>query len=242
MLGDSAVLNVSVPTSALPGSVTAELKIYPNLMAHVWESIEAILERPYGCGEQTISSTYPSILLLRYAKQAGRESSPETARARRYAQLGYDRLLSYAAPDGGFTYWGRGEADLALTAYAVMFLNDAKEVIPVDDSVEQHARSWLLNQIKPDGHWVAGNYWNETENPRQSAMLTAYIARVLATARPTTADGAASQDCGGFRSQPSQCTRLARPANSTARRAILDCVVRPGAAQFRQRRKPRSRK
>ncbi len=193
MLGDSAALSISVPASALPGSVEAELKIYPNLMAHVWESIEAILERPYGCGEQSISSTYPSILLLRYAKQAGRESSPETARARRYAQLGYDRLLTYAAPDGGFTYWGRGDADLALTAYAVMFLNDAKEVIPVDDSVTQHARSWLLNQMKPDGHWAARNYWNGAEDPRQSAMLTAYIARVLATARPAAADGTASQ-------------------------------------------------
>jgi hypothetical protein len=194
MLRDSAILNISIPQNALPGSAEAELKIYPNLMAHVWEAMEAILERPYGCGEQTISSTYPSILLLRYAKQAGRESAPETARARRYAQLGYDRLLSYAAADGGFTYWGRGDPDLALTAYALMFLNDAKDVIPVDDSVSQSARSWLLNKIMPDGHWQALEYWNKTEDSRRSAMLTAYIARVLAIARPSPAgDGASKQ-------------------------------------------------
>ena len=193
MLRDSAILNVSIPRNALPGSAEAELKIYPNLMAHVWEAMEAILERPYGCGEQTISSTYPSILLLRYAKQAGRESAPETARARRYAQLGYDRLLSYAAADGGFTYWGRGEPDLALTAYALMFLNDAKDVIPVDDSVTQSARSWLLNKIMPDGHWQALEYWNRTEDLRRSAMLTAYIARVLAIARPSSRDHGASK-------------------------------------------------
>jgi hypothetical protein len=188
----SALLNLSIPANALPGSFDAELKIYPNLMAHVWEAIEAILERPYGCGEQTISSTYPSILLLRYAKQAGRESSPETARARRYAQLGYDRLLSFAAPSGGFTYWGRGDTDLALTAYALMFLNDAKDVIPVDDSVAQKARTWLLNQIRPDGHWVAP-YWEKNENLQRSAILTAYIARVLANTTPRPADNASDK-------------------------------------------------
>jgi hypothetical protein len=193
MFGDSTTLNLSVPENALTSSVEAELKIYPNLMAHVWEAIEAILERPYGCGEQTISSTYPSILLLRYAKQAGRESSPEALRARRYAQLGYDRLLSYADPSGGFTYWGRGDTDLALTAYALMFLHDAKDVIPVDDSLVQHAQTWLLNQTKPDGHWAATDYWSKTEDPGRSAMLTAYIARVLAITKSAPSSNPASK-------------------------------------------------
>jgi hypothetical protein len=71
VFGDTALLDLTVPDTAISGSVETTLKIYPNLTAHVLESIEAILERPYGCGEQTISSTYPSVLLLRYAKDAG---------------------------------------------------------------------------------------------------------------------------------------------------------------------------
>ncbi len=192
ILKASAALNLSIPQNALPGSIEAELKVYPNLMAHVWEAIEAILDRPYGCGEQTISSTYPSVLLLRYAKQAGREESPETMKARKYAQLGYGRLLSYQAEGGGFTYWGRSDsADVALTAYALMFLHDAKEVIPVDDSVIEHAQSWLLKQMQPDGYWPAHQYWSKDEDARRSAMLTAYVARVLAmTASRQTASPA----------------------------------------------------
>lgn len=194
ILGDSAELNLSIPEDALSGSVQAELKVYPNLMAHVWEAIGAILERPYGCGEQTISSTYPSILLLQYAKRAGRENSPETLKARHYAQLGYAQLLSYATADGGFSYWGHGErADLSLTAYAVMFLRDAKEVIPVDDSVIQQAQSWLLKQMKPDGHWPAQYYWSQTEEPSRIAMVTAYIARVLAMSTPSASSDAAGK-------------------------------------------------
>ena len=185
LLEDFAALDISIPADALPGSSAAELKVYPNLMAHVWEAIDAILQRPYGCGEQTISSTYPSILLLRYAKQAGRENATETAKARKYAQLGYDRLLSYQDSSGGFSYWGHNEKpDLALTAYAVMFLHEAKDVIPVDDSLAHLAQTWLLNQIQEDGHWAAHYYGSNDENVRQSAMLTAYVARVLALTLP----------------------------------------------------------
>ena len=182
---DAASLDLIIPDSAISGSVETTLKIYPNLTAHVLESIAAILERPYGCGEQTISSTYPSILLLRYAKRSGFEKSPLVPRARRYTQLGYERLLSYRAPSGGFSYWGKGDADLALTVYAIKFLSDASEFVAVDDSVIQEAVSWVLNRIQPDGHWEARD-WKGNEDTRRSVMLTAYIARMIVNAKLTT--------------------------------------------------------
>ena len=92
-------------------------------MAHVIESVEAIMSRPYGCGEQTISSTYPSLLLLRHRKVSG-EDSPLRPRAERYLSLGYSRLLNYRDESGGFTYWGHGKPDMALTAYAIRFLSE----------------------------------------------------------------------------------------------------------------------
>jgi hypothetical protein len=181
VFGDAASLELTIPDTAIPGSVETTLKVYPNLTAHVLESIEAILERPYGCGEQTISSTYASVLFLKYAKEAGAEKSPLAVRARRYAQLGYERLLSYRAPSGGFSYWGKGDAaDLALTVYAIKFLSDASEFVAVDDSVIQEAASWVLNQVQPDGHWAARD-WRGNEDSRRSAMLTAYIARMIAS-------------------------------------------------------------
>jgi hypothetical protein len=184
---DAAALDLTIPGTAIPGSVETTLKIYPNLTAHVLESIEAILERPHGCGEQTISSTYPSVLLLKYAKDTGDEKSPLVPRARRYAQLGYERLLSYRAPSGGFSYWGKGDADLALTVYAIKFLSDAREFVAVDDTVIQEATSWVLNQVQPDGHWAARD-WKGNEDSRRSAMLTAYVARMIVTSK-LTAEG-----------------------------------------------------
>jgi uncharacterized protein YfaS (alpha-2-macroglobulin family) len=99
ILSDHGNLTIDIPSTAIPNSLRAELKIYPNLLGHVAESVEAIMERPYGCGEQTISSTYPSLLLLRNYKQTGQDS-PLRAKAERYVRAGYARLLNYRHEDG----------------------------------------------------------------------------------------------------------------------------------------------
>ncbi len=184
IVNDGAAFDLHIPANALAGSLDGKLKIYPNLNAHVLESIEAILERPYGCAEQSISSTYPSVLLLNYLKSTGKENSAVASKARRYVQLGYARLLSYRASDGGFTYWGKGEADLALSAYAVKFLNDASAFIDVDDAIVNDGVTWLLKQAQPDGRWMARN-WNGDENPQRTAILTAYIAKIVSSVKLT---------------------------------------------------------
>jgi len=213
ILRDSSVLEVKVPADAVPRSTRSELKIYPNLMAHAIESVEAIMSRPYGCAEQTISSTYPSLLVLRYYRRAGGDAAdvkprPIAAKAARYVQQGYERLLSYRSNSGGFSYWGRGEPDLALTAYAVRFLTDARAVLSVDESVLTGARDWLVRQQSVDGSWAADS-WDKTTNRRRSAMLTAYIARILAMQEP---------DAGV---QPgAQTTTKATPPATPLRRAL----------------------
>lgn len=179
VFGATGTLEINVPADAIKGSVRAELKVYPNLMAHVTEGIEGILRRPYGCGEQTISSTYPNVMALRLLKNMKQGEAPATAaiatKARKFAQAGYERLLNYRAESGGFTYWGKGEPDLALTAYALRFLQDASEVIDVGENILEEARAWLLKQQQSDGRW--SHYKNE--DTRQSAMHTALLLRVL---------------------------------------------------------------
>jgi hypothetical protein len=178
-------MEFSIANETIPGSARAELKIYPNLLAHAMESVEAIMSRPYGCGEQTISSTYPSLLLLLHQKRTGQEFS-EQKRAERYLKLGYARLLNYNDPSGGFSYWNKGEPDLALTAYALRFLKDAKQVMDVDEDLITRATDWLLKQQAADGSWAPKYHYAGFEKQR-TTMLTAYVARVLAMIEPKTA-------------------------------------------------------
>ncbi len=179
-----ALLEISIPHETIKGSARAELKLYPNLMAHVVESVEAIMSRPYGCGEQTISSTYPSLLLLHNRKLTGADF-PNRLRAEKYLREGYDRLLNYHHVSGGVSYWSKGQPDIALTAYALRFLSDAQTLIDVDQSAIARARDYLIKQQQTDGSWSAVSYGNQAAAERRTALLTAYVARSLAMTRAT---------------------------------------------------------
>ncbi len=174
---NSAQFEVNFPENMLPKTNKAELKIYPNLMSHVTESVEGLLQRPYGCGEQTISSTYPNLMLLKFIKT----NNSLTKQAKKYLKVGYERLLGYQVADGGFSYWGgKDESNLALTAYALRFLNDAKSFIEVDENVVEKAANYLIKLQRPDGSFYKKYTWETTEDNRRVKMSTTYIARTLA--------------------------------------------------------------
>ncbi|HEX8474838.1 MAG TPA: alpha-2-macroglobulin family protein [Pyrinomonadaceae bacterium] len=187
IFGATGTLEADVPAAAIVGTPRAQLKIYPNLMSHVVEGVEGILQRPYGCGEQTISSTYPNLLVLRHYRRRGdnNQTLPHVAaKAQRYLEDGYKRLLNYRHASGGFSYWqDESEADAALTAYALQFLTDAVGVIPVDREVIRGARGWLVKQQHKNGSWQPRYFYRNTEDERHALMQTAYVARVLARAR-----------------------------------------------------------
>jgi hypothetical protein len=171
--GGSTTLVLHLPADAIPGSLHAELLLYPNLGGHLLHSMKAVLERPYGCGEQTISSAYPSLLYLELLTASG-TPSPSQAEAQTYLQQGYDRLLGYFGAGGGLTYWGRDDEvpDAALTAYGIEFLTEAEPYITVDRSRIVDAIGWLIASQQPDGSWKP--HYGET-----NADHILYVAEVL---------------------------------------------------------------
>lgn len=176
LFSNSAQFEVNFPENALPQTAKAELKIYPNLMSHITESVEGLLQRPYGCGEQTISSTYPNLMLLKFS-----QSSPLSSKAKKYLKAGYERLLGYQIADGGFSYWGgKDESNLALTAYALRFLSDAKQFIEVDEKVLENAVNYLIKQQRADGSFYKKYNWEKEEDKERAIMTTTYFARTLA--------------------------------------------------------------
>ena len=172
-------LSMEVPGSALPGSVEAELVVYPSLIAHVSDAIEGIMERPYGCAEQTISSAYPSLLWLQIQKAQHFPSSPVDARANHYVKLAYAKLLRYREPGGGFSLWGKGRPEISVSAYALRFLSEASEFTEVDPDVIAATRQWLLQQATPQGTWMErGSDGKLLEG--YALYDTAYVVEVLA--------------------------------------------------------------
>jgi hypothetical protein len=186
IVGADGAFDLDIPATALPDALRTELKFYPNLSAHVLEGIEGILERPHGCGEQTISSAYVNVLALRMFKQRGMLDSPVALRALENTREGIARLTTFQQWTGGFTYWGGvSEPDAALTAYALRFLKDAGEFAPVDESMVSSARKWLLKNQSEDGRWRFVHYWSGTVDDRRTILSTAYVAWTLADADDT---------------------------------------------------------
>jgi hypothetical protein len=197
LAGGSAAFDVMVPNTAIRGSIDSELRVYPNLVAHVFDAMRGIGARPAGCAEQVTSTAYVSLLALELLKKAGQDdpNAPKNPRAalaksaREAVQEGYLTLTGLQSPDGGFRYWNSMNSDVALTAYVLRFLNAAGEFTPVDDSVILRSRAYLIARQQKSGAWTAwrwtpdksGDYaLAEVEDPN----VTAYVTRSLAETMP----------------------------------------------------------
>ena len=64
-----------------------------------------MLRVPNGCFEQTSSSAYPNILIIDYLRKNKISSPKLMMESERLLNLGYQRLLTFERPGGGFDWW-----------------------------------------------------------------------------------------------------------------------------------------
>src|SRR5437870_3922664 len=74
-------LPLATSPHAIPRSIQGHLKTYPSLLARTLEPSELFLEPPHGCGDHTLSSTSPNLLLLKALKEQGFADEQLSARA-----------------------------------------------------------------------------------------------------------------------------------------------------------------
>lgn len=129
--------------------------------------------------EQTSSSAYPNILVADYVKKA-RVASPQILmKAEEYLNVGYQKLLTFERPGGGFDWWGNGPPLVWLSAYGLQEFNDMAKVYPIDKGVIDRTQKWLMSQQDKDGTWSnIGATHGETITRMGDAklLLTSYVA------------------------------------------------------------------
>jgi len=187
MVSDALELAIDVPEGAIEAATTALLKLYPGMFAQVVDGLENMLQMPSGCFEQTSSTTFPNILVLRYLRDA-KKSKPELeATALRYLQAGWQRLVTYEVPGGGFSWFGDAPANKVLTAYGLMEFEDMDKVYEIDRKVIARTRSWLVQQqqgdgsFRPDASHLHEESWGDMQ--KSSLLVSAYITWSLAHTR-----------------------------------------------------------
>ncbi len=178
---------VNIPGEAIAGTQSLVVKIYPGVVSQVVEGLDSILRMPFGCFEQTSSTTYPNVLVLDYLKSSNQTSPEVQLKAEEYINLGYQRLTTFEVENsGGFSLFGDPPADRMLTAYGLQEFSDMSRVAEVDPALIQRAAEWLLAQQARDGSWendrglVHENTWSSLGDDR--LPVTAYIAWSLIAA------------------------------------------------------------
>jgi hypothetical protein len=148
-LETTAEHDLRFPADAIPDSSSVLVRLYPGPLSQVIEGMDSILRMPGGCFEQTSSSTYPNVLALDYMKRTKKLTPEVHAKAEGYIGNGYQRLLTFEVPGGGFSWFGQAPANKILTAYGLMEFNDMAKVSEVDPKLIQRTATGSRASSKP---------------------------------------------------------------------------------------------
>ncbi len=181
---DGLAETIDLPEGLIPGTQRLMVKIYPGVVSQVVEGLDSILQMPYGCFEQTSSTTYPNILVLDYLETTDQVSPEVQMKAEEYINLGYQRLTTFEVTGGGFSLFGDTPADIMLSAYAVQEFSDMNRVHPVDEALITRTADWLLNQQNSNGSWDTVESFHESNLTAQTDPLpvTSYVTWSMAVA------------------------------------------------------------
>ena len=138
-------------TGWVPGTERTSLWLTNNPYGEAFAHMKYLIRYPYGCVEQTTSSTRP----LLFASAILGASDPDLVQPEKIDKMvmhGVDRLMRMQTPSGGFAYWiGGDQPNLWGTAYATHLLLDAKKAgfsVPQDglDAAVNYMDSTVANQ------------------------------------------------------------------------------------------------
>ncbi|MDP6543129.1 MAG: MG2 domain-containing protein [Phycisphaerae bacterium] len=180
-------INVPIPSDAVAGSIALRLKLYPSTFSELMDGLEGVFRQPHGCFEQTSSTTYPNVMALSYMRANGLDNPEAIAKATRYIQMGYQRLLSFEVKGGGFDWFGRGPANVVLTAYGLMEFADMAKVHNVDAKLLARTAAWLASQQTASGVWrFQPGCFHEpfTGGDNSELAITAYVTWAIASYDP----------------------------------------------------------
>ncbi|MEO6576042.1 MAG: alpha-2-macroglobulin family protein, partial [Polyangiaceae bacterium] len=187
-LTGSTQASLELPKNAIDGGNDLYVKVYGGPLSQVSEGLDGVFHLPHGCFEQTSSTTYPSVLALDFLGRT-KAVSPELERkARGYIGEGYQRLVSFEVPGGGFSLYGKSPASTTLTAYGLMEFADMSRVSSVDEVLIERTRDWLFKKRTATGGWANPAAYDpdgKKENIKDDVLVTAYVAWAIAESRST---------------------------------------------------------
>lgn len=168
---------------AIEGTVDATVQLYPSPVATLVEGMEGLLREPGGCFEQTSSSNYPNIMVLRYLQEHGDVDPSVAQRASGMLDRGYQLLTSYETSEEGYEWFGSAPAHEALTAYGLVEFVDMADVHgAVDPAMIDRTADYLLSRRDGRGGYQRNGRALDSFGRASDEVTDAYITWSLALA------------------------------------------------------------
>lgn len=149
--GETVSHEIEIPGDLVKGSLNSRIVVYPTPLASMTEALERLIREPYGCFEQTSSTTYPLVMAQQYFMSHQGVDPSLIERSSEILAKGYDRLLGFECKSGGFEWFGHDPGHDALTAYGLLEFTDMSQVRYVDPAMLDRTRTWLLAQRNGQG-------------------------------------------------------------------------------------------
>ncbi|MFK7927895.1 MAG: MG2 domain-containing protein [Myxococcota bacterium] len=129
----------------VPDSLVASVTWHPSSMSTLMTGMEGMIRTPGGCFEQTSSTNWPNVAILKYLE--AHDGDPRLkVQSKQALDAGYNKLTGYQIKAGGFETWGTGPGKEALSAFGLLQFKDMAEVYDVDKSGLDNEVTHLLAQ------------------------------------------------------------------------------------------------
>ncbi len=139
--------NFDVPSNAINEASLLRLNLSPSLALSLLDSLDTLINYPYGCVEQTMSRLMPAAAASKVYQQLG-IPNPKEAELPAIMQKGVNRLTDLQYANGGWGWYGAGEINQHMTAYVLLGLTMVQEAgFPVPAEVLDKGFEYLDQEL-----------------------------------------------------------------------------------------------
>ncbi|RTL37693.1 MAG: A-macroglobulin complement component [Candidatus Melainabacteria bacterium] len=170
---------ITIPQALVPGSLSTNTSVFPTPLANLTEALERMIQDPYGCFEQTSSTSYPLTMAQQYFLSHTNVDPKLVEVSRQKLDDGYKKLVGFWCPDRGYEWFGENPGHEALTAFGLLHFTDMQKVRDVDQNMISTTRAWLLKQKDGKGGFTrkrrALHTWIEDKDCSNAYILWALL-------------------------------------------------------------------
>jgi uncharacterized protein YfaS (alpha-2-macroglobulin family) len=163
----STKFEMKVEQGAIAGDLTISLT--PSILGSIIDSLDTLVDYPYGCVEQTMSRFMPAVVVRRFLSEAGIQDPELDAKIVDVSEKSQARLRTMQRGDGGFGWWSYDGADPEMTALVLEGLYHAKQSgVDVNAHLLDRTLEWAKNFARTT--LITTNY--ESERVRVAYALS----------------------------------------------------------------------